>query len=51
MDNHVVRVILQDGRKFEQLAVRRGLIVQVRGFQENPFSTADMSKIKVDHKK
>ncbi len=33
MDYHVVLVILLDGRKFDQAAVRGGLIVQVRGFQ------------------
>lgn len=30
---HVVLVILLDGRKFDQVAVRGRLIVQVHGFQ------------------
>ncbi len=51
MEYHVVRVILHNGRQFKQVAVRGGVIVQVRGFQDIPFSLADIHKSKVNYEK
>jgi hypothetical protein len=51
MDYHVVRVTLHDGRRYEQVAIRGGFIVQVRGYEQVPFSEADITEIKVNHKK
>jgi hypothetical protein len=41
MDYQVACVVLHDGRKFEQVAVTASWIVQVRGYEDVPFSSAD----------
>jgi hypothetical protein len=51
MDYYVGRVTLYDGREYGQVAVQGGLIVQVRGFRDIPFSTGEISEIEVNHKK
>ncbi len=48
MDYQVVRIVLHGGRKFEQVAVTAGLIVQVRGYEDAPFSSADTKEMTIN---
>jgi len=51
MDYFVARVTLRDGRIFEQVAIRGGYIIMVRGQKEIPFSESDIQEIRVNHEK
>lgn len=46
----VVSVELKDGRSFEQVATSEGCIVEVRGFEEIPFSTDDIASVRLNHR-
>jgi hypothetical protein len=46
----VASVELQDGRKFDQVVTSEGHIIEVRGFEEIPFSAEEVASINVNHK-
>lgn len=48
---HVVSVHLKDGRHFDQVVVSECCIIAVRGYDEVPFTEADVQWISVNHKK
>jgi len=51
MGYYIVSVILNDGRKFDQVIVDEGYITRVRGFKEIPFEEKDIREIIVTHDK
>ena len=51
MGYYVVSVILQDGRKFDQVVIDSGYIAKVRGYKDIPFQESDIREIKVTHDK
>lgn len=46
----VVEVQLKDGRSFDQVVASEGCIIAVRGHDELPFQTEDVSSVCVNHK-
>jgi hypothetical protein len=46
----VVSVTLKDGRHFDQAVVSEGCIIQVRGYEDMPFSPDEVSTVSVNHK-
>ena len=46
----VVSVELKNGRRFDQAVVSEGCIVEVRGYNEIPFSPAEVAWVSVNHK-
>ena len=46
----VVSVVLKDGRSFNQVATSEGCIIEVRGYNEIPFSPDDVESVSVNHK-
>lgn len=46
----IVSMELKDGRRFDQAVVGKGCIVQVRGYNEIPFSPAEVAWVSVNHK-
>ena len=46
----VVSVVLKDGRSFDQVATSEGCIVEVRGYNEIPFESDDVTSVSVNHK-
>lgn len=51
MGYQVVSVILQDGRRFDQTAVVQGIIAEVRGLDEIPFTEDQIAQIILTHDK
>lgn len=51
MGYHVVNVELKDGRKFEQVIIIEGLISEIRGLKEIPFTEDQIDKINLTHNK
>jgi hypothetical protein len=51
MGYQVVSVILQDGRRFDQTAVVEGIIAEIRGLGEIPFTEDQIAQIIVTHDK
>jgi hypothetical protein len=51
MGYQVVSVILQDGRKFDQVVIVSEYITKVRGYKDIPFQESDIIEIKVTHDK
>jgi hypothetical protein len=51
MGYQVVSVILNDGRKFDQVVVDSGYLTRVRGYKEIPFAESEIAEIKVTHDK
>jgi len=47
----VVSVILQDGRRFDQTAVVEGIIAEIRGLDEIPFTEDQIAQIILTHDK
>jgi hypothetical protein len=47
----VVSVTLKDGSLFEQVATSEGSVIQVRGYDEIPFSAEDVAAVRVNHKR
>lgn len=47
----VVSVELKDGRKFDQVVTSEGCIIEVRGFNEIPFTPEDVASVSVNHKR
>ena len=46
----VVAVQLKDGRRFEQVVASEGCIIAVRGHDELPFRTEEVSEVFLNHK-
>lgn len=46
----IVSVELKDGTHFEQAVVSEGCIIEVRGYNEIPFSPAEVATVSVNHK-
>jgi hypothetical protein len=51
MGYQVVSVVLGDGRKFEQVAVVEGLITEIRGRRDIPFTEDQITQIVLTHDK
>ena len=51
MGYQVVSVVLKDGRQFDQIAVVEGLITQIRGHKDIPFTQDEIAKIILTHDK
>jgi predicted signal transduction protein with EAL and GGDEF domain len=51
MGYQVVSVILQDGRRFDQTAVVEGVISEIRGLDEIPFTEDQIAQIILTHDK
>jgi len=51
MGYYVVSVILQDGRKFDQVVIDSGYITKVRGYKDIPFQESEIVEIKATHDK
>ena len=47
----VVSVELRDGRRFEQVATSEGCFIEVRGYEEIPFSTDEVVSVRVNHRR
>jgi hypothetical protein len=47
----VIRVVLRDGRTFDQVAVDSGMLSRVRGLREIPFTEEDIVEITANHRK
>ena len=45
----IVSVELNNGRRFGQVVVSEGCIIEVRGYREIPFSVAEIASISVNH--
>jgi hypothetical protein len=48
---HVVAVVLKNGKTFEQVATSEGCVIEVRGYEEIPFSAHEIESVKVNHKR
>jgi hypothetical protein len=46
----VVSVTLKDGRSFEQAVASEGCIIEVRGYEDVPFSQGEVAFVTVNHK-
>lgn len=51
MSYHIVSVFLRGGRCFEQAVVVGGILSSVRGYEEIPFTEADIDRFVVTHDK
>ena len=52
MGYQVVKIILKDGREFNQVAVIQSSVIgQIRGMKEIPFKGEDIDKIILTHEK
>ncbi len=47
----VVAVTLKDGKHFDQVLTSEGCVIQVRGYQEVPFTPDDVAAVAVNHKR
>ena len=48
---HVVSVDLKDGTHFDQVVVSEGHIIEVRGYDEIPFTPESLASVNVNHKR
>jgi hypothetical protein len=46
----VVSVELRDGRRFDQVVVSEGCIIEVRGYAEIPFESQAVASLSINHK-
>jgi hypothetical protein len=51
MGCHVVSVILQNGKRFDQVVIVDEMITQVRGFSSIPFKEKEIDRIVLTHAK
>jgi hypothetical protein len=51
MDYQIATVVLKDGRQFPQTAIVGGLIAQIRGLSDIPFSEGDIADFIITHDK
>lgn len=49
MGYQVVSIVLNDGRRFDQVVIVEGRITEVRGFRDIPFSGGQIAEILVTH--
>ena len=47
----VVSVELKNGNSFDQVATSEGYVIEVRGYDEIPFSADDVADVRVNHKR
>jgi hypothetical protein len=47
----VVSVNLKDGRCFDQVVASEGCIIQVRGYEEIPFTPEEVISVSVNHRR
>jgi hypothetical protein len=47
----IVSVELKDGRCFDQAVVSEGCIIEVRGYNQIPFSPDDVLSVSLNHKR
>ena len=47
----IVSVELKDGRCFDQAVVSEGCIIEIRGYDDIPFSPDDVLSVSVNHKR
>ena len=47
----VIRVVLRDGRVFEQAIVDSGVLSRVRGLSDIPFTEGDIVELTANHRK
>jgi hypothetical protein len=45
----VVSVKLKDGRRFGQVVVSEGYVIQVRGYSDVPFKQDEVASVRVNH--
>ena len=50
MGYQVVSVELKNGESFEQVATSEGYVIEVRGYDDIPFSADDVADVRVNHK-
>lgn len=46
----VLAVKLKDGRCFDQVVASEGCIIQVRGYNEVPFTPGEVASVEVNHR-
>ena len=51
MGYQIVSIVLNDGRKFDQVAVVEGIIAEVRGHRDIPFTEDQIAQILLTHEK
>ena len=51
MSYQVVSITLKDGRRFDQVVIVGGSVVQIRGMVGIPFSNDDIQEVVVTHEK
>ena len=51
MGYQIVAVKLKDGRSFDQVVASEGCIIQVRGYQNVPFTQDDVASVQVNHRR
>jgi hypothetical protein len=51
MGYQVVSIVLKDGRRFDQVAVVEGIIAEVRGHRDIPFTEDRIAQIILTHEK
>lgn len=51
MGYQIVSVVLEDGRRFDQVVVIEGRVSQVRGHREIPFDSDQIASLVVTHDK
>jgi hypothetical protein len=47
----MVSVVLKDGRRFDQVVVSEGCVMEVRGYSDIPFAPHEMASISVNDKR
>jgi hypothetical protein len=51
MGYQVVSIVLSDGRRFDQVVIVEGRIMEIRGRTDIPFTESDIAKIILTHDK
>jgi hypothetical protein len=46
---YMVSVVLKDGRRFDQVVVSEGCVIQVRGYSDIPFAPHEMASVSANH--
>jgi hypothetical protein len=46
----IVSVTLKDGRRFDQVVASEGCVIQVRGYDEIPFTPEEVRSVSVNHR-
>jgi hypothetical protein len=48
---HIVSVELKDRRRFDQVVVSEGCIIQVRGYTDIPFGPQDVAAVRINNER